>query len=1052
MKRNITEYFLQKPTLFWSLMACLLIAGVLAFIQMPKLEDPAIYIKQAMVIVPYPGATAHEVELEVAQVMEDELRTIPNIKKITSDCQKGMASITIELLPTVLAKDIEQHFDLLRRKVSAAQNKLPQGCYTPIVIDDMMDVYGMFYSFTGEDYEPSEMYRYAKYIRRELLNIKGVKRVNIYGNREEVINITIPKENLSRNGIVPTNIMTAINNDSKTIDAGTYQDGDDKIQLRVSNQVKDEDDIRNMLIQTLDGKQIRLGDVAIVEREYVSPQRNGFFVDGKPSLAIFLSAENDVNVTNVGKLVDQRLAELAPNIPVGMNMDKIFFQPDKVNEAIDSFMINLVESVLIVIISLIFAMGLRSGLIIGIGLILTIAGSFPILLMCGTTLQRISLGAFIIAMGMLVDNAIVIMDGILVDKERKKGPKTYLYSIVKKTAMPLLGATIIAVATFLSVFLSKDTSGEYARDLFIVLCVSLLFSWVLAMIQVPIFAKYMMPARITKSKTQQQMNSPMHRVVRKTITVLINYKKTTISIAVICLVASVIGMGKIKNLFFPDFNYKQFIVEYYLPSQTDPDKVKDDLIEISTLLKENPTIERVAASMGSTPARYCLVRSMTNGGDYYGELMVDCSDYNTVVEQVPIIRDQLRKAYPDAYIRVRKYNFSVATTHTIEVEFRGPDPTVLRQLSDKTEAIMRNSPYTDPHSVKNNWNPKGKSLIAEYTPNNALRSGIGRGGIGNALSAATDGMTIGVINDKDIMLPIRLQVRNADGSKIKDLNDIPVWSMMNIKLDNDDISSFIKGGKNVDEIQDNMFKSTPLSNVTRTINLDWEEERIQRVDGERSIEVECDPNYDIYEATPAKVKASIEDEIEAIELPNGYSMRWAGEIALQEESTVGLYKYIPITSFIVLLVLLLLFNNWKKTILILMCFPFVICGITPALLLCKSPFTFMAIIGVMGLMGMMIKNAIVLVDEINRLVVEEHQLPYDAVINATVSRTRPVIMASLTTILGMLPLVTDPMYESMAVTIMSGLAVGTIITLALLPLFYSAFFHIKKPINKKEPV
>lgn len=1043
MKRNITEFFVQKPTLFWSLMAGLLVAGVLSFVQMPKLEDPAIYVKQAMIVVPYPGATAHQVELEVAQVMEEELRTLPNVKKITSDCQIGVANMTVELLPTVMAKDIEQHFDQLRRKVSAAAMKLPQGCYEPVVVDDMMDVYGMFYSFTGDGYEPSEMHQYAKYLRRELVNIKGVKRVSIYGNQEEAINIILSKEKIARNGIIPTQIMTAIQNNSKTVDAGSYQDEDDKIQLRVSSRVKNENDIRELLIQTLDGKQIRLGDVATVERAYASPARNGFFVDGKPSLAICLSAESDVNVVDVGRLVDERLQELSPNIPVGMKLEKVFFQPDKVSEAVSSFMVNLLESVAIVILSLIFAMGFRSGLIIGIGLVLTIAGSFPILLMCGTTLQRISLGAFIIAMGMLVDNAIVIMDGILVDKKRGLSPKKYLYGIGKRTAMPLLGATIIAAATFLSVFLSKDTSGEYARDLFIVLCVSLLFSWVLALIQVPIFAKAMLPARIPTNNSDQQMDSTLHRMVRRTVVFLIDHKKMTIAVALLCLVLSGIGMGQVKNLFFPDFDYKQFVVEYYLPPQTDPDKVKKDLVEMSLLLKKNPAVERVVASMGATPARYCLVRPMTNGGDSYGELIVDCPDYKSVVEQVPLIRRQLREAYPDAYIRIRKYNFSIETTHAVEVEFSGPDPIVLRQLSEQAEAIMRRCPYVDAQSVRNNWVPQGKALTADYMPSDALRSGIERGDIGNALSAAADGMAIGVLNDRDILLPIRLQVRKADGSKIQDLNDIPVWSMMNIKINNNDIQALANGSKGVDELQDDIFRSAPLSNVTKQIDLGWEEQRVLRVNGRRSIEAECDPDRDQYISTPTKVKTAITQEIEAIPLPAGYAMKWVGEISSQGDATTGLLKFIPITLFIVLGTLLLLFNSWKKLTLILICLPFVICGITPALLLCREPFTFMAIIGVMGLMGMMIKNSIVLVDEINRLVAEEHQQPYNAVINATVSRTRPVIMASLTTILGMLPLVVDPMYVSMAITIMSGLAVGTIITLALLPLFYAAFFHIK---------
>ena len=1051
MKIKLTEYFIKRPTLFWSLMTFILIAGVLAFLQMPKLEDPAVSVKQAMVIVPYPGATAHEVELKVAQTMEDELRALPNVKKIKSECQNGMATFTVEFQMTVLQKDLEQHFDLLRRKVNDSRSKLPQDCYDPIVIDDMMDVYGIFYAFTGEGYSYPELYKYAKLIRRELLGVKGVKRILITGNRDEVIQITLSKEKIARNGIIPTQIMMSLQNAGKTVNAGSFQNESDRLPLHVSSAVTDEKDIRNLLIRTPQGKTIRLGDIAQIERTYSEPQRNDFFVDGKPALAICLTMEENAIVPDVGKAVEKRLAEIMPQIPVGMEMEKIFFQPDKVDEAISSFMVNLVESVLIVILILIFTMGFRSGLIIGFGLILTIAVSFPILLMCGTTLQRISLGAFIVAMGMLVDNAIVIMDGILIDKARGLGPKTYLYRIGQHTAMPLLGATLIAVSTFLAVYLSPDSAGEYAGDLFLVLCVSLLASWILALTQVPVCAKSWLPTREKKTQQPQIYHSPIHRFIRRTISLLVEYKKTTLATAFILLALCIFGMTKVKNLFFPDFDYKQFIVEYFLPSQTDPDRVREDLLEMSALLKKNPAIERVAASMGSAPAHYCLVRPMTSGGDCYGELMVDCKDYETVVAQIPAIRKLLRERYPDAYIRIRKYNFSIASSHTVEVEFSGPDPAILRKLSQQAEDIMRRCPYVDPYSVGNNWKPKGKTLTADYVREDALRSGIERSDVGNVLLAATDGLPVGVLNDQDRTVLIHLLVRNADGSRITNLNDIPVWSTLNLRMDDDELKGLLTGSTKTDELQDQLFRSVPLGNVARQIRLDWEDDYIYRLNGQRAIEAECDPNTDLYEATPAKVVASIQKEIERIPLPDGYRMRWVGEGELQGEAIGNLMKYLPVTLFIILGILLLLFNSWKKVILILLCFPFVFCGITPALLLFRQPFTFMAIIGMMGLIGMMVKNAIVLVDEINRLQQEEHLHPYHAVVEATVSRVRPVLMASLTTIVGMIPLVNDPMYGSMAITIMGGLTVGTLITLVLLPIFYTALFHIHKPNSMSNP-
>lgn len=1052
---RITEFFMKRPVLFWSLMVGIIIAGVLAFLNMPKLEDPAVPVKQAMVAVPYPGASAHEVELNVAQAMEDELRALPDVYKIKTECQDGMALITVEFKMTVLTEDLEQHFDLLRRKISDMASRLPSGCYTPVVMDDMMDVYGIFYALQGEDYDYPELYKYAKYIRRQLLSVPGVKRVSIAGNRDETVEISVSKEELSRNGTLPLQIMSALQSAGKPANAGAYRSGNDKIRLQVDEAVNTVDELRDYIITTAEGKHMRLGDVADIRRTLATPQRNGFFVDGKPALAICVALESDAIVPDVGKAVDAKLAESMKSVPAGMTTEKIFFQPDKVSDAISSFMINLLESVLIVVLVLIFTMGFRSGLIIGFGLVLTIALSFPILLQCGTTLQRISLGAFIIAMGMLVDNAVVIMDGILVDKHRGIPEEKYLYRIGKNTAMPLLGATIIAAATFISIYLSPDSAGEYAGDLFLVLCVSLLASWVLALVQVPVCAKAWLPRNESSrhaSGETKVMDSAAHRFVRRTVTYLIDHRWTTIALSMIVLAACLAGLGKVKNLFFPDFDYKQFIVECYFPSQSSPESVSRELHEMGRLLSENKNIERVAISMGAAPARYCLVRPMSSGGDRYGELMVDCKDYKTIVREIPAVRRLLREKFPDAYIRIRKYNFSISTTHTVEVEFAGPDPQVLRQLSAEAEAIMRQSPYVDPYSVQNNWNPTAKTLVARLDRKDALTAGVSRDDVANALLAATDGMPVGVMPDADRMMIVNLKVRNADGSEISDLRNIPVWSMINFKPDADKAATALMSG-NTASLADEAMRAVPLGSVAHDVKLSWEENVVHRLNGQRVIEAECDPDPDNDEATPAKVVTDIQKRIEAIHIPEGYSMRWVGEGELQKDAVSNLLKFVPLTIFTILLILLLLFNNWKKVTLILICFPFVVCGIAIALLATDSPFTFMAIIGMMGLIGMMVKNSIVLVDEIGRLQNEENAHPYVAVIEATVSRVRPVIMASLTTIVGMIPLLGDPMYGSMAITIMGGLTAGTIITLLLLPLFYTALMRIEKPkqeIDKKQ--
>lgn len=1049
---RITQFFMQRRTLFWSLLAGIILAGVLSFLYMPKLEDPAVPVKQAMVVVPYPGASAHEVELNVAQMMEDELRTLPDVYKIKTDCQPGMAMITVEFRMSVLIEDLEQHFDLVRRKVNDVASRLPAGTYSPVVLDDMMDVYGIFYALTGDGYSYPELYRYAKYLRRELLSVPGVKRVSIAGNLEEVVNITLPKEELARNGLIPMQVMMALQSVGKPVESGSYRTEGDAIQLRVDAPVNNEDELRDLTVSTPEGKLVRLGDLAQIERGLTDPQRNGFFVNEEPAIAICVAMETDAIVPDVGKAVEARLSEVMKGMPAGMEVDKIFFQPEKVGDAISSFMWNLLASVAIVILVLVFTMGFRSGVIIGFGLVLTIAISFPILLQCGTTLQRISLGAFIVAMGMLVDNAVVIMDGILVDRKRGLPADRYLYDTGKRTAMPLLGATVIAAATFICIYLSPDSAGEYAGDLFLVLCVSLLASWVLALVQVPVCAAAWLGGDRKEKKDVAQgdgvMNSPVHCFVRRSVGALIRFKWVTVLVSLVLLALAMFGMTKVKQLFFPDFDYKQFVVECYFPPQTSPASVKDQMLAMSAELRKNPKVERVAMSMGSAPARYCLVRPMSSGGDTYAELIVDCDSYKTIEEQIPVILRDLRSNNPDVYIRIRKYNFSISTTHTVEVEFAGPDPSVLKRLSAEAERIMRDCPYVDPYSVQNNWRPMVKTLVAGFDHPSGVRAGVSRADVGNALQAATEGLTMGVIPDQDKMLMVNLNVRNADGSRIADLENVPVWTTPNVRIDNGAVTEAMTGG-GLSGITDRMFRTVPLGSVADVVKLDWEEPLVRRLNGQRVIEAECDPNPLLPDATPAKVVESIRNEINAIPLPDGYSMRWVGEGEVQEDAMMNLLKFVPITVFIILAILLMLFNSWKKLWLILLCLPFVFIGIVPALWISGTPFTFMAIIGLMGLMGMMVKNSIVLVDEINRQQTEEGRAPYHAVVEATVSRVRPVLMASLTTIVGMIPLLGDPMYGSLALTIMGGLTAGTVITLILLPLFYTAIFRIRKPESEK---
>lgn len=1043
---KLTQFFMSRRTLFWSLTAMLALAGVACFMMMPKLEDPAIKAKMATVVVPYPGGSAYEVEQNVAKRVEDQLSTLPDIYNIHTTCKENVAVFQVEFKKEVPEADIEQYFDLLRRKVSDVASNLPKGTYTPIVVDDMLDVYGIMYALTGDGYSYEEMLQYAKMIQNRLLEVDGIKRVLIAGSRPEQINICIDQDRLAANGLLPMQLMLALQEFGKVDNAGQYEVNNEYYTMRVSGTDNTVEEISNLLITTPQGKVVRLRDIVrSVSLDYAEPQTNGFFVDGEPALALCAAMEGSAVVPDVGKAVEAKMAQVMEGVPAGLELHKIFFQPDMVSSSINGFLLNVAESVLIVIIVLVIFMGWRSGVSIGFGLIMTILISFPILLMWGTTMQRISLGAFIVAMGMLVDNAVVVMDGIIVDRKRGLPAGEYLYRTVRNTAMPLLGATIIAISTFVGIYLSEGSTAEYAADLFRVLCVSLLVSWFFAIVQIPVCTASWFPASghalaPTADSSAQPHNTRFAALVRKAIRYLVGHKALSLTVAALLLIASALGFMKVKNVFFPDFEYDQVVVECFWPESTSADVVKANLMEMTRMLKENKKVVRVSASQGSAPAHYSLVRPMTAGGSRYGELMVDFHNYKEQCEELDAIRDQLRSAYPDAYIRLRKYNFSIATSHEIEAEFCGPDPAVLRQLSAQAEQIMRECEYIDAYSVQNNWGPKQPKLRFCYNEQNGTNAHISRSNVADALAAAGTGLPIGMIPNNDENRIIYLHVRQSDGSPIQDMTNIPVWSMLNIHPEPLSIAAIMAGG--AEAMTDNMFRTVPLSSVCDSLTIAWDDPEIHRHNGKRSIEAECTPNPYHPLATESKALASIKPKINAIPLPEGYTLDWIGSSKAADESVKQVFIYETVAILIILVVLLSLFNSWEKVIMILACLPFIICGIVPSLLIMDKPITFMAIIGLFGLFGMMTKNTIVLVDEIDRLL-GEGVAPLEAVIQATISRTRPVMMASLTTMVGMIPLLSDPMFGSMAVTIMGGLAIGTIVTLFLLPLLYAAFFGIR---------
>jgi len=1028
---KITAFAFKQNRLIYFLFFALVLGGIGSFLSMSKLEDPEVKIKKALVITVYPGASAEEVEQSVTDIIETEIQSMSAVNEVVSRSIPNMSQVQIDLKRNVPDSEIEQTWDVLRKKISDIQSKLPDGVRQSVIYDDFGDVYGLFYAMTADGYSWEQMSDITKKLKTRLLTIEGVRRVNINGEQKPEIEINMSEEKISALGIHPVMILTSLKNQLNKIYAGNYQTTEKSIRIAVNNTFHTIDQIENMIIQYGDKAQVKLKDIAKIQRTYLDPPSDKMKFNNQNSLGVSISMESGQNILDIGEKVEACIHELELSLPAGVTFHKVYFQSEKVMSSLKNFLINLVESVLIVVVIIMLAMGFRSGIIIGASLLLTIVGTFPFLLLAGGTIQRVSLAAFIVAMGMLVDNAIVVVDGIYEDLKNGKDRYQSMLHTSQKTAWPLFGATLIAIVSFLPVFLSPDNTGTYTRDLFLVLCFSLGLSWFLALTQVPLAANRMLKLSL-KDQKHDHGPSRLARVVRSALTWVLNHSTLTIMFTLIALIISFMSFTLVKREFFPVMPTNQAYLEYKMPDGTSIKKVEADLTEITDWLLAKPEVESVTSSVGKTPTRYNLLRLVAEQNSAYGELIITFKDKEQLSEQKSIIESYVRETYRDAFVRLKNYRI-IFSEGLVEVRINGDEISELKRLSAQIESIMYHTPEVSKPTIRHNWEQKVPYLYVDYNQFDAKLANISRSDLGYSLMSATNGLPVARFFEGHKELPVNLHITNSSFGSLETLNNIPIWGLNSINLPLTDI---LQGDVPLDKIREQILKPSPLSSVAN-LSLKWEEPVIRRVNGVRSLKVQCDPK-DQYTAT--EVVKAIRDQVEGIEFPAGYTMSWKGEMGDQSTALKYIVLYLPLSILFMVILLLSLYRSYRKMMITFVCLLLVFIGIVPALLISGVGFGFTAIVGVIGLMGMMIKNAIVLIDEIDRQIANGEALN-DAIIQSSILRVRPVMMASLTTILGMLPLVTDAFFSSMAVTIMGGLLVGTVITLIIIPLLYSLLFR-----------
>jgi multidrug efflux pump subunit AcrB len=1034
---NPAEWALKNRLLIYFLVGAMTVGGVLSFLRMGKMEDPELVVRIAQVVTVYPGASAYEVELQVTDPLEKAIRSMSGIGTVESKSSADLSILQVTLDVTLPEKEIQQHWDMLRRKVNDLVPSLPAEANTPVVMDDFGDVYGLFYVLTVDGFSDADFNDHVDKIRRELYAVKGVGKVATFGEQKPCVYIDIRQDRLAHLGVHFYELLLTIRNQNRMVYPGYFNSGDRRIRLHVTDSYADIADIGNLLIRGHENDQLRLKDIADVHAGIVEPERQMMRYDGQRAIGLAVSMVPGHDITKVGKRVEEHLhrMEREGSIPLGIDFHKVFFQSDRVNEAIGVFLENLIAAILIVIAVLMLTMGFRSGIVLGTNLLVIVLGSFIVLNLCDGTLQRVSLGALVLAMGMLVDDAVVVIDGILVDTQRGLKKPLSLTNTARKTALPLLGATLIAILAFFPIFLSPDTAGVYVRDMFIVLAVSLFISWVLSITLAPIQADIFFKIRKDAPATGEVFTGRFYVALRKTLYFMLSHRLAVLAAVVLLLALSGWGFLYVRHSFFPDFNYEQAYIEFRMPEGTHINRVKADLQDMERRLLARDDVAHVTSSYGRTPFRYNLVRSIAEPSLAYGELIVDFSSPEAMQQALPALQKELSEQYPQAYVRIKKYNL-MYKPYPIEAMFSGPDPAVLKDLAARAEAVMEAEPSV--MLTTRNWEPQVPVLSVRYDQTTARSAGVSRSDVAMALLSATDGVPVGIYYSGATSEPLYLRSIGARGEPVDDLSNVPVATLVP-SLDRLTVVDLFLGNKNLAAVLSDALEPSTVSQVSDGITLHWEDPVVRRFNGKRAICAQCN---NMFGYTPAQSLAAIREQIERIPLPAGYELTWRGEAQARAESTRYLFAGVPVSIVLMIAILILLFKDMRRPLIIFLCIPLAAIGIVGGLLISGKEFGFVAIVASLGLIGMMIRNGIVLLEEVMRLT-EEGTPAVEALLAAASSRFRPVVMAAGTSIVGMIPLLSDVLFGSLAVVIMSGLTVGTLITLMVIPVLYALFYGVK---------
>ena len=1012
MTMSLPEYSLKNRKVVWFFLFVLLAGGALGFVTLGKKEDSVFVIKSASLVCSYPGATPLEVEQLVTEPIEREVQSMRLVHKITSESYYGLSKVLVELDPATRASEIPQLWDELRRKVLNIQPRLPAGASPVTVADDFGDVYGIYYGLSVDGgFTWAELRDWAQRIKTALVTVDGVQKVSLFGEQTPVVNVYVNLAALANFAIRPETIVATIGQQNTIVNSGEKQAGALQIQILEAGTYKNLDDISNQMLTAASGKQYRLGDIARVERGYADPPQTLMRVDGRRAVGIGISTEAQVDVVKTGEKITRVLDGLTRQMPVGMDLTVLYPENRIARQANATFVLNLAESVAIVILIIMLVMGFRAGVLIGSSLLFSIGGTLLLMQFLGEGLNRTSLAGFIIAMGMLVDNAIVVTDNAQQAMLRGVARRRAVVDGANAPRWSLLGATLIAIFSFLPLYLAPSSVAEIVKPLFVVLALSLLLSWVLALTQTPLFGDFMLRV---KPVAHDPYDTKFYRTFDRILAALLRWRWGVVAGVAALFAAALAVMGLMPQNFFPSLDKPYFRADVLLPEGYNIRDTERNLRTMEEWLHAQPEVKTVSVTMGSTPPRYYLASSSVSLRPNFGNILVELHDKGQTEAVEARFNAYVRAMCPDVWLRSSLFKLSPVPDAAIEFGFIGDDIDTLRRLTQAAEEIMWRTPGTV--NIRNSWGNRVPTWLPLYSQMKGQRIGVTRSQMAQGITIATQGYRLGEYREGDQFMPILLKDENIDTYNLTNLQALPI---------------FTPAGK-----------VYSIEQATDGFRFEYRGGVVKRYNRQRVMKAQCDPGRGV---NTMRLYAALRDSVlRGVVLPEGYSMKVFGEQESQQESNSALARYMPLTMVLIFIVLLLLFRNYREPVVILLMIPLIFIGVVLGLAVTGKVFNFFSLLGLLGLVGMNIKNAVVLVEQIGVLRAAGKD-PYEALTSATRSRIVPVAMASGTTILGMLPLLFDSMFGAMAATIMGGLLVATLLTVCVLPVVYALFYNIRKP-------